>query len=167
MGANAQYTSQDSTAPSGPLGLMAKPVLWLVGPTMPSLWYMARLLLGLGVIALGTGVLWGAISAAWILKFGTRMFGHHVTLEFESDLVWQAAIESALSGLMFAVPGVLLLIGSAAVAYLAARNDREVQHEISDGAAGERPEPPLKPVKGIAPKMDLGNYEEHKNDDPK
>jgi hypothetical protein len=49
-----------------------------------------------------------------------------------------------------------------ALNYLAARNDREAGNEVVEAAS----EPPPPPVAGIVPQMELGEYEEHKNDDP-
>jgi hypothetical protein len=110
-------------------------------------------LFALGAISIIAGLLVGVAGAVIVgVAFGEGGVGF--------------AVSTAIAALTFSTPGALFLVGSGVVAYLAARNDREVQHEVFDGATGERPEPPLKPVKGIAPKMDLGDYEEHKNDDP-
>ena len=77
------------------------------------------------------------------------------------------AVNSITASFTLSTPGALLLVGSGILAYLAARNDRESQVRSRDF---ETSEPGIDfvgpPVPGIVPKMDLGDYEDHKNDDP-
>ena len=135
------------------------PVKWVLNGTAPSLWVYARLLLLLGAVSIVAGILLNLIGVFFVMvTFGDNGVGVATTM--------------LISAFTFGTPAAVFLTGSAITAYLAARNDREAGHEVL-GAGEETPpgEPGIDlagpPVKGIVPKMDLGDYEDHKNDAPK
>jgi len=137
-------------APRVRKGWRSWPVIsWLLNGRTPTLWTYSRLCLLLGLISLVAGLTLGMIAAFFFIvyfKEGGPGF----------------SVSALISALTFSTPGALFIVGSGALAYLAARNDREAGHEVVE-AVTEAPPPP---IAGIVPNMDLGEYEEHKNDDP-
>jgi len=129
-------------------------VRWVLNGRSPSLWVYSRLCLLMAVISIFAGFTVGIVGGFIILgNFGEGGAGF--------------AVNSITASFTLSTPGALLLVGSGILAYLAARNDRESQVRSKDF---ENSEPGIDfvgpPVPGIVPKMDLGDYEDHKNDDP-
>jgi hypothetical protein len=79
---------------------------------MPSLWVMARLQLGLGVISLAAGLFLGVLAAGGAFL---ALQAHGVPF----------AISALIGGFTFGTAGALFLFGAAVTAYLASRDDRE------------------------------------------
>lgn len=150
----AAYRSADAQlgvpAPRVSTGWRGWPLIrWVLNGDTPSLWTYSRLCLLLGVISLVAGLLLGTVGAVFIAgAFGDGGAGF--------------AVNAIISAFTFSTPGALFIVGSGLLAYFAARNDREAGHEVVEAAS----EAPSRPVPGIVPNMDLGEYEEHKNDDP-
>lgn len=150
----AAYRSADAQlgvpAPRVRKGWREWPVIrWVLNGRTPTLWTYSRLCLLLGAVSLVAGLMLGVIAAFFFMvyfKEGGPGF----------------SVSALISALTFSTPGALFILGSGALAYLAARNDREAGHQVEEAAS----EPPPPPVAGIVPQMELGEYEEHKNDDP-
>ena len=110
----------------------------------------SRLLLLLGVVSILAGLLLSVIGAVIVAAvFHENGAGIAVTM--------------VISAFTFGTPAAVFLTGSGAMAYLAARSDRESGEQLVSAVAQIEAPPP--PVPGIVPKMDLGDYEDHKNDD--
>lgn len=150
----AAYRSADAQlgvpAPRVSTGWRGWPLIrWVLNGRTPTLWTYSRLCLLLGIVSLAAGLTLGMIAAFFFMIFfkeGGPGF----------------SVSALISAFTFSTPGALFIVGSGALAYLAARNDREAGHEVVEAAS----EAPSRPVPGIVPKMDPGSYEEHKNDDP-
>jgi hypothetical protein len=79
---------------------------------MPSLWVMARLQLGLGVISLAAGLFLGVLAAGGAFL---ALQAHGVPFAFSAQI----------GGFTFGTAGALLLFGAAVTSYFASRDDRE------------------------------------------
>lgn len=124
-------------------------IRWVLNGRTLTLWTYSRLCLLLGIVSLVAGFLLGTLGAVFfavVFEEGGAGF----------------SVSAIISAFTFSTPGALFIVGSGLLAYLAARNDREAGSEVVEAAL----EAPLRPVAGIVPKMDLGEYEEHKSDDP-
>lgn len=151
----AAYRKVDGSLGVSNAGWRKLPVVrWILGGRTPRLWTYSRLCLVLGVFSLLCGLVLGVIGAAIIgINFGLGGAGF--------------AVDAVITAFTLSTPGAIFIVGSGVLAYLAARNDRESQVRTRDF---ETSEPGIDfvgpPVPGIVPKMDLGDYEDHKNDDP-
>jgi hypothetical protein len=139
-------------------------VHWVLTGATPSLWVYSRLLLLLGAVSIVAGIVLSVIGSLIVMA----------TFHESGASV---ATTMLISAFTFGTPAAVFLSGSAVTAYLAARNDREDGHEVPDAGVetptdtGRPPDTGIDmsgaPVKGIVPKMDLGDYEDHKNNAPK
>ena len=156
----AAYAKVDAAvgrSPSRPLPPLWHSIpgaLWLLNGKVPSLWTYTRLLLLLGLVSIAAGLLMGFIGAiiVWVVfkENGTSV-----------------ALTMLISTFTFGTTAAVFLVGSGLLAYLAAVNDRE-SGELAVEAAEQDDLPedtPPRVATGIVPKMDLGDYEDHKNDD--
>lgn len=105
---------------------LANPIQWVRNGNAPTLWVYARLTFLLGLISLFAGVTLSLIGAGFVMgafeEQGTGM-----------------AVSMVISGLTFSVPSALFIVGSGIIAYLAARNDREIGHELLDTMNSDQP----------------------------
>ncbi|MEE9311245.1 MAG: hypothetical protein V3V10_02415 [Planctomycetota bacterium] len=119
---------------------------WLRNGQMPSLWTMARIQFGMGVLNVVMTFLTAASGIVVIKTYSSS--GEYIGLNI-GTLVW-----IGIAGLVFTTATAVFMLGAAITSYLARLNDRQTSEDISNDSHTEST-PPSRPVEGIVPKGPL------------
>ena len=97
---------------------------WLTSGNLPTLWTYARLLFALGMLSI-VGSFVNGVLMIWTV-FGQKQGG--------IDMPRSYSVSAVFSALTFTTSAALFLTGSAVIAYLAGKQDREQASAIAAAA---------------------------------
>lgn len=131
------YRKADEQLGIGPPPQGATPLGWLRGGSMPSLWLLARLQLGLALLT-------------FVVEGVNQVIGAVAVFDSASSLGVSKSIgvQGLLNVLTVGIATAVLLAGAAVTSYLASRQDRERQSDLTSpetanhGAPQTGPSPP-------------------------
>lgn len=121
---------------------------WLRDGQLPSLWTMARIQFGMGILNVGMTLLAAAIGITIVLTQSS--YGNAGIMYAQKTVV----VSLGIAGLVFTTATAVFMLGAAITSYLARLNDRQTENLIGDEHQMSSPQAkqPSPPAGGVVPK---------------